>query len=378
MSPGPSLERDSLILIHAPVGRDAPLLHDLLHRAKLQSQVCINSEQLCAEVEKGAGAIFVTEEALEANGVESLSGVLQKQGPWSDLPLVVLTVGGEPTQSSRERLERLEPLGDLTLLERPLRSDTIVSAARTALRARAKQYEVRRRDAELQLVTDNVPVLISYLDSAQVFRRVNQTYFEWFGKRPEEIVGLTPKEVIGEPHDSIALPFLARAMAGERVSFESRLWDKDRKLRYVSVSYAPDVAPNGDVRGIVALLQDITERKGNERRNAFLVQLDDAVRTLRDPDAITLSAARLLCEHLDDNRCAYADVEEDQDTFNLTGDYNRGVKSIVGRYRFFAIRRRVPALYAQRNCRISSWTMRTRTRARRRRSTLTAAPAYGR
>ena len=80
MSPGPSLERDSLILIHAPVGRDAHLLHDLLHRAKLQSQVCLNIEQLCDEVEKGAGAIFVTEEGLEANGVESLASVLQKLG----------------------------------------------------------------------------------------------------------------------------------------------------------------------------------------------------------------------------------------------------------------------------------------------------------
>jgi PAS domain S-box-containing protein len=34
------------------------------------------------------------------------------------------------------------------------------------------------------------------------------------------------------------------------------------------------------------------------------------------------------------NRCAYANVEADGDTFNLTGDYNNGVQSIVGRYTF--------------------------------------------
>jgi len=334
MSPSPSLERDSLILIHAPVGRDGQLLHDLFHRAKLQSIVCSSIDQLCREIELGVGALFIAEEALQSHAVERLSEVLQKQSAWSDLPLVVLTVGGEPTVASRERLSSLEPLGDLTLLERPLRSDTIVSAAHTAVRARLKQYEIRRRDAELQLVTDNVPVLISYIDAEQVYRRVNRTYFEWFGQPPEAIVGRTIEAVGGEPHYSNAQPYIARVLAGERVSFESQIWDKDRQPRYVSVSYAPDVAPTGAVRGFVALVQDITERKWSERRNAFLVQLDDATRPLTDPAAITQSAARLLGEWLDVNRCAYADVEEDEDTFNLTGDYNRGVPSIVGRYKF--------------------------------------------
>ena len=182
---------------------------------------------------------------------------------------MVLTVGGEPTVASREKLARLEPLGGLTLLERPLRSDTIVSAARTAVRARFKQHEIRRRDAELQLVTDNVPVLISYIDADQVYRRVNQTYFEWFGKTPDAIVGLTIKTIAGEPHYSHAQPYIARALAGERVSFESRLWDKDRKLRGVGVSYAPDIAPGGDVQGFIALVQDITEREMERAPECF-------------------------------------------------------------------------------------------------------------
>src|SRR5207237_123958 len=80
--------------------------------------------------------------------------------------------------------------------------------------------------------------------------------------------------------------------------------------------------------------EDIDERTQAERRNAFLVRLDDAVRPLTDAHAITQTAARMVGEYLDANRCAYADVEEDEDTFNLTGDFNRGVPSIVGRYTF--------------------------------------------
>lgn len=69
-------------------------------------------------------------------------------------------------------------------------------------------------------------------------------------------------------------------------------------------------------------------------RERILTALDDATRSLSDPEEITLVAATLLGVHLNTNRCAYADVESDQDTFNLTGNYNNGVPSIVGRYTF--------------------------------------------
>ena len=207
MVPSPSAEREGMILVHAPVGRDASLLKDLFQRAGMRSHVCLSVEELGREIERGVGAVFVAEEALGAIATQNLAAVMRRQGPWSDLPLVVLTVGGEANEASRERLRQLEPLGDVTLLERPLRSDTIVSTARTALRARAKQYEVRRRDAELQLVTDNVPVLISYIDCAQTFRRVNQTFSEWFGLRREDVVGSTIQSIIGEPHYSDAQPY---------------------------------------------------------------------------------------------------------------------------------------------------------------------------
>jgi len=80
-------------------------------------------------------------------------------------------------------------------------------------------------------------------------------------------------------------------------------------------------------------LNDVT-RSSPDERNRFLVELDDATRSLENPEEITQTAARLLGVYLDVNRCAYADVEPDEDTFNLTGDYNAGVPSIVGRYTF--------------------------------------------
>ncbi|WP_338764069.1 ATP-binding protein [Massilia sp. METH4] len=85
------------------------------------------------------------------------------------------------------------------------------------------------------------------------------------------------------------------------------------------------------------ILATVNGARVRARRNAryrLLQQVDDTFRHLDDPRDIALAAAGLLGRHLRVNRCAFADVEADEDTFNLTGDYTAGVPSIVGRYRF--------------------------------------------
>jgi hypothetical protein len=57
----------------------------------------------------------------------------------------------------------------------------------------------------------------------------------------------------------------------------------------------------------------------------FLVSLNTATSALSFPDEIIQTSARLLAEYLDVNRCACADVEDDEDTFNITGDHSRGI-----------------------------------------------------
>lgn len=86
-------------------------------------------------------------------------------------------------------------------------------------------------------------------------------------------------------------------------------------------------------RGVLSgIILDVTERTRLELRQQFLVQLDDAIRPLSEAPEIARTYASLLGEHLEVNRCAYAELEEDQDSFQLTEDWNRGVESIVGRY----------------------------------------------
>jgi light-regulated signal transduction histidine kinase (bacteriophytochrome) len=105
-------------------------------------------EQICAQLNDDTGAVLISDEALNRASISELVKVLRNQPPWSDIPLILTTSGGEATTASRRRLELLAPLGNFSLLERPLRAATLISAVQTALRARRRQYQIRDHVAE--------------------------------------------------------------------------------------------------------------------------------------------------------------------------------------------------------------------------------------
>jgi PAS domain S-box-containing protein len=92
-------------------------------------------------------------------------------------------------------------------------------------------------------------------------------------------------------------------------------------------SYAPDGTP----RRFDGLTLDVTGQRRAEERQRFLADLAAATQPLADPDEVTATTARLLAEHLGCDRCAYAEVEGES-VYAITGDYTRGVPSIVGRW----------------------------------------------
>ncbi|HEX8555422.1 MAG TPA: ATP-binding protein, partial [Sphingomonas sp.] len=98
---------------------------------------------LCQYIAESAGAVIVCEEAFTTTTLRELVDALGCQPPWSELPLLVLTSGGKTTRGSLHIAEALGPRGNVTLLERPVRILTLLSAVRTALRSRRRQYEVR-------------------------------------------------------------------------------------------------------------------------------------------------------------------------------------------------------------------------------------------
>jgi signal transduction histidine kinase len=137
------------VLILAPVGRDAALACGVLRHEDLSADICKDVSQLIAELESGAGTAVIADEALNGNFL-----VLQKwvegQPTWSDFPFIILTGSKSTPGKMQERFTLMRPLGNVTLLERPLRSVTLLSVVRTALRARFRQYEVEHYIEEIR------------------------------------------------------------------------------------------------------------------------------------------------------------------------------------------------------------------------------------
>ncbi len=135
---------ESRVLVLAPVGRDAELACAALGGGGVSAVACAGVEDLCRELGRGAGATFITREALAGGGAQALSAALRAQAPWSDLPLVVLTRGGGAAEADTlATLGALGELGNVAFIERPAHIVTILSVVRSALRARQRQYELR-------------------------------------------------------------------------------------------------------------------------------------------------------------------------------------------------------------------------------------------
>jgi signal transduction histidine kinase len=100
-------------------------------------------DELRAEIGLGAGAAIVCEEALSGNAVVQLRQIIEQQQPWSDFPLILLTIGGQVSAESERLRELRRPLGNVILLERPIRPETLLSTLEMALRGRQRQYQIR-------------------------------------------------------------------------------------------------------------------------------------------------------------------------------------------------------------------------------------------
>ena len=135
-------DRELRVLVMAPVGQDARAIAELLIGRGFPTRICNGAAECCAEINAGAGAVLLTEEALETERGRDVLGALKMQPQWSELPLIILTTGGEP------RLNRLlelaaEAAGTVTLLERPISSITLLRSVEVALRSRRRQFQVR-------------------------------------------------------------------------------------------------------------------------------------------------------------------------------------------------------------------------------------------
>ncbi len=262
--------RDERIFILAPSANDGPVMARVLAEAGLESMVVRSVGELCQAFEEGAGALVIAEEALvEPEEAQLLRGLLDAQEPWSGLPVLLLAagIGGGALPSSAESFREL---GNVTVLDRPLRLVTLLSAARTALRSRRRQYAARAVLQELQAVLDAVPAAVFITRDPQARRMVGNRYTSDVlhlpaganvsksapvEERPRAFRALKDGKEI-PPEELPVQRVLASGSEVRDYAFEIAY--EEGGIRHLYGNAAPLVGLDGDVKGAVGAFLDVT------------------------------------------------------------------------------------------------------------------------
>jgi len=280
------------VLIMAPVGQDGMAMALLLEDQGLETRVCADPTECAREVAAGAGALVLTEEALELSNASALFRALHTEAPWSELPVVILTTGGEYRVSRLLDLMGTAARGAM-LLERPLSQATLVRSLQVGLSSRRRQYQVR----DLLGLQARLAAIVTSSDDAIVSKTLEGIVTSWnagaermFGYTSSEMVDqsilrLIPPELHAEEHD-----ILKRLKRGERIQhYETIRVTKDGRRMPVALTISPIRGDDGKLLGASKIARDITERRAFEENLRMAKQRAEAASRAKDKFLATLS-----------------------------------------------------------------------------------------
>ena len=140
-----------------------------------------------------------------------------------------------------------------------------VTVVETDVTARKQTEEtLTAQETRLRLLTDALPVMISYLDTEERFQFLNRAYEGFFGRDRNTLLGQTVRELLGDTAYQSVQPYLAQALAGQAVQYETQRLGPTQLDHTLSVSLVPDACPDGHIQGCYVLTVDITDRKRTE------------------------------------------------------------------------------------------------------------------
>lgn len=131
------------VIVLAPIGRDAAASVELLRRSGVAAEARSDLAALVQALTRGAAAAFIAEEALFGSDAGSLFTWVERQAAWSDLPFIVLTSRQDQPGIAGWRQRLMSGLRNVSFLERPVQTITLVSTVQASLRARRRQLALR-------------------------------------------------------------------------------------------------------------------------------------------------------------------------------------------------------------------------------------------
>ena len=125
--------------------------------------------------------------------------------------------------------------------------------------ATRRRYEdaLRQSEERMQIIADNIPALVSYIDADQRYHFCNRAYEDWLHMSRKLMVGRTVREVWGAERYAQFKPSMERALRGERVTHDYAVSEAGVE-RHLLANYVPDLDAGGRVKGFFLMASDIT------------------------------------------------------------------------------------------------------------------------
>ena len=129
------------------------------------------------------------------------------------------------------------------------------------------ELTLRDRDRQLALLTDALPVLITYIDKHQHYQFINKAYEEWFSLSRAQIEGQSVRTVLGDAAYKKVEGHIRRVLLGEKSQYEGILPFLHGDERYVIAHFKPHFDDNDKIKGYMTLVTDISEFTQLEEKN---------------------------------------------------------------------------------------------------------------
>lgn len=129
-----------------------------------------------------------------------------------------------------------------------------------------RNAKLAQSEADLKMIIDHVPAGLASFDASSRLRFGNQHYADMFGVRPEDLVGRHISSYVPQAALDSLMPAWQRSLAGETSRYRRiNVHPQTQETRIIDVELVPQV-DRGQVRGLFALIIDVTEKVATDQR----------------------------------------------------------------------------------------------------------------
>jgi PAS domain S-box-containing protein len=256
---------------------------EILGQAGLVCVVCQTIHELTTTFYNGAGAIILSDESFVGAEISELIEALNGQPNWSDVPVILMA---KESQDTPRVTTAVDLLNNVMVIERPAPMRSLVSAVKTAVRARSRQYEIRDQLQQIAQAAEEFKVMADAIPQLAWMAHADGEVF-WYNRRWTEFTGTTIDDVGGWRWIKVHRPDLLPTVVGnwkkalcDGVPFEMEfpLRGKDGNFRMFLTRAEPIRNDSGKVIRWFGTNTDIEEHKQLQLAREMMLDTERSAR----------------------------------------------------------------------------------------------------